>query len=163
MPSLIWIVIWYVIAKLFEAADYPIYQAMGASGHSLKHLAAAVSTWYFVRLFRVSYLSKVGGYAPDISERITSDFGENATAIFELFDAAIAKADYLSTPRVIRCILFLADGSLDKLKKMIAAAHQDPRDVMLWAEYEGTGGPFHPKRIRDFSKTFDQCEQDVRE
>jgi hypothetical protein len=54
-PSLIWIVVWYVIAKVFEQLDYPIYHALGISGHSLKHLAAAVSTGYFVRLFRLQY------------------------------------------------------------------------------------------------------------
>jgi len=50
-----------VIAKVFEATDYPIYQALGVSGHSLKHLAAAVSTWYFVVLFRRQYLSAAAG------------------------------------------------------------------------------------------------------
>jgi hypothetical protein len=52
VPILIWIVLWYVIAKLLERWDYPIYNATGISGHSLKHLAAAVSTWYFVVLFK---------------------------------------------------------------------------------------------------------------
>ncbi|GGB20046.1 membrane protein [Puia dinghuensis] len=58
LPSLIWIIFWYVIAKVFEQLDYPIYQAIGMSGHTLKHLAAAVSTGYFVILFRKKYSSK---------------------------------------------------------------------------------------------------------
>lgn len=163
MPSLIWIVVWYLIAKGLEAADYPIYGAIGVSGHSLKHLAAAVSTWYFVQLFQVSYLRGEGGYAPDIREKIKTDFGEKAAHILEILDEAIAKTDYLSTPRIIRCILFLADGNMDKLKKMIVNAQHDTRDVLLWAEYEQIGEPFHPKRIRDFNKTFDECEIDVNE
>jgi hypothetical protein len=57
LPILIWIVVWYVIAKVFEQLDYPIFRALGVSGHSLKHLAAAVSTWYFVVLFRMKYLT----------------------------------------------------------------------------------------------------------
>jgi len=57
LPILLWIVIWYVIAKVFEQLDFPIYRLLGISGHSLKHLAAAVSTWYFVVLFRVQYLN----------------------------------------------------------------------------------------------------------
>jgi hypothetical protein len=56
LPSLIWIVVSYVIAKVFEALDFPIYRAIGVSGHTLKHLAAAVSTGYFVVLFRTQYL-----------------------------------------------------------------------------------------------------------
>jgi hypothetical protein len=60
LSSLIWIVIWYVIAKVLEALDFPIYRAIGVSGHSLKHLAAAVSTGYFVVLFRKQYLKTAG-------------------------------------------------------------------------------------------------------
>ena len=56
LPTLVWIVVWYVIAKVLEALDFPIFRAIGVSGHSLKHLAAAVSTGYFVVLFRTQYL-----------------------------------------------------------------------------------------------------------
>lgn len=57
LPILVWVVVWYAIAKLFEQLDFPIYRLLGLSRHSLKHLAAAVSTWYFVVLFRVQYLN----------------------------------------------------------------------------------------------------------
>lgn len=57
LGSLGWIVVWYVIAKVFEQLDQPIYQVVGISGHTLKHLAAAVSTWYFVILFKRKHLS----------------------------------------------------------------------------------------------------------
>jgi hypothetical protein len=57
LPILLWIVAWYGIAKLFEQLDFPIYRLLRISGHSLKHLAAAVSTWYFVVLFRIKYLN----------------------------------------------------------------------------------------------------------
>ena len=56
LKCLLWVVIWYVIAKLFERLDYPIYNGLGVSGHTLKHLAAAVSTWYFVLMFRQKYI-----------------------------------------------------------------------------------------------------------
>ena len=56
LRCLVWVVIWYVIAKVLEQLDYPIYRAIGVSGHTLKHLAAAVSTWYFVLLFEKQYL-----------------------------------------------------------------------------------------------------------
>jgi hypothetical protein len=55
LPCLIWIVVWYVIAKVLEQLDYPIALAIGVSGHTLKHLAAAVSTGYFIRLFGLQY------------------------------------------------------------------------------------------------------------
>jgi ceramidase len=52
-----WVVFWYVLAKVFEQFDSSIYRVFPISGHSLKHLAAAVSTWYFVLLFRRNYYS----------------------------------------------------------------------------------------------------------
>jgi hypothetical protein len=55
IPCLAWIVGWYVIAKVFEQLDFQIYDAIGVSGHTLKHLAAAMSTVYFMVLFRRRY------------------------------------------------------------------------------------------------------------
>lgn len=44
---------WYAIAKVFEQFDCNIYSTLGfVSGHSLKHLAAAISTWFLVKRFR---------------------------------------------------------------------------------------------------------------
>ncbi|HEY8388946.1 MAG TPA: ceramidase domain-containing protein [Parasegetibacter sp.] len=49
-----WILIWYAIAKIFEQFDFDIYDATGfVSGHSLKHIAAAVAAWYMVKVVRV--------------------------------------------------------------------------------------------------------------
>jgi hypothetical protein len=46
----------YALSKMFELLDRPIYSAFGfVSGHSLKHLAAGVGSWYlFVHLKRRS-------------------------------------------------------------------------------------------------------------
>jgi len=52
---LVWVVLWYIVAKLLEHWDYPIYSLFGISGHTLKHIAAAASTWYFVVLFQRKY------------------------------------------------------------------------------------------------------------
>ena len=49
----IWIIVWYVIAKIFEEYDKEIFNLTGiVSGHSLKHLAASVSTWYIALIFK---------------------------------------------------------------------------------------------------------------
>lgn len=58
LPYLIWVVIWYAIAKIFEQLDYQLYWRIGISGHTIKHLAAAVSTAYFIALFRQKYMLK---------------------------------------------------------------------------------------------------------
>ena len=101
--------------------------------------------------------------AKDIRERIESDFGDKALIVFKIFDDAISKTDYLNHSRIIRCIIFLAEHDVEKLQKNIEAATDDPRDVMLWAEYENQGQAERPKRIRDFNKTFDQADKDVKE
>jgi len=64
--SLGWVVFWYAIAKIFEQLDKPFYVALGVSGHTLKHLAAAVSTWHFVILFKQQYFFKFSDKAPNI-------------------------------------------------------------------------------------------------
>jgi hypothetical protein len=53
--SLVWVVVWYVVAKVAEVLDRPIYEVIGVSGHTIKHLAAAVSTGYLVQMFRRKY------------------------------------------------------------------------------------------------------------
>ncbi len=42
---LIWILGWYVLAKVFETEDDVLYTFLGFSGHALKHLAASVAVW----------------------------------------------------------------------------------------------------------------------
>jgi hypothetical protein len=55
-PPLLGAIGWYAVAKVFDQLDCPIYSLGGiVSGHSLKHLAAAVSTWQLVRRFRLVY------------------------------------------------------------------------------------------------------------
>lgn len=44
----------YAAAKLFEAADGPIFSALGIiSGHTLKHVAAALSAYWIARMLRL--------------------------------------------------------------------------------------------------------------
>ncbi len=44
----------YAFAKLLEAADHPIYSALRfVSGHTLKHLSAALSAYWIVRMLRL--------------------------------------------------------------------------------------------------------------
>jgi hypothetical protein len=53
---LVWAVVWYIIAKLFDLFDRSIFSLLGSvSGHTLKHIAAAIATWYFVKMFQQKY------------------------------------------------------------------------------------------------------------
>ena len=47
---------WYLIAKGLEHFDREIYSITNTiSGHSLKHIAAGVATWYIVKIFSRDY------------------------------------------------------------------------------------------------------------
>jgi hypothetical protein len=102
-------------------------------------------------------------FKDDIKARIQTDFGENAITATTMLIDAINNVEYLKTDRVIRCIVFLAKGNLTDLNKYIETATFDPRDVMLWAEYEGLKENEKPKRVRDFNKTFTESSNDVNE
>jgi hypothetical protein len=102
-------------------------------------------------------------FKDDIIERLNSDFGESANKAMTILIDAIAKVDYLKTDRVIRCIIFLANGNLTDLNKYIETAPYDTRDVMLWAEYDRLKENENPRRVRDFNKTFPESSNDVKE
>ena len=102
-------------------------------------------------------------FKDDIIARINADFENGANEAFTILNNAIDKTDYLKTDRVIRCIIFLAKGSLIDLNKYIETATFDTRDVMLWAEYEKLNGDINFKRKRDFNRTFEECSNDVKE
>ena len=97
-------------------------------------------------------------FKEDIQQRIILDFQGSVDKANELLTNAISKTEYLKTDRVVRCILFLANGDLTNLKKYIDEAIIDPRDIMFLAEYENHEGEFNSKRIRNFNKTFDKCQ-----
>ena len=100
---------------------------------------------------------------PDIKEKIYSDFGDKAEIVIKTLRVAIAKHDYINSGRILRCIIHLADKNFESLTKYINNAISDPRDVMYWAEYVNKEQGFegNPKRVRDFNKTFQNCENNV--
>ncbi len=57
LRELAWVVVWYAIAKLLEHFDSQIY-SLGhfISGHSLKHLAAVMSAWYLIKVFKIRHI-----------------------------------------------------------------------------------------------------------
>lgn len=57
--------------------------------------------------------------------------------------------------RILRCVVALAEGDIQRLSDFLKAAAGDYRDVIFWAEYTNLDAP-HPRRIRDFSRPFPQ-------
>jgi hypothetical protein len=52
-----WIIALYVLAKILEVSDHPIYDwsQQTVSGHSLKHLAAAAAAWPLIKALRQQF------------------------------------------------------------------------------------------------------------
>lgn len=71
----IWLVLGgYVLSKLFEHWDLPIYELTdGISGHALKHLAAALSTGFFYLLVRNRQQESQLNLSQDLSEGDSSN------------------------------------------------------------------------------------------
>jgi hypothetical protein len=91
----------------------------------------------------------------DIIAQIQKDFGTQAEAIVAFLHGQPEFAN--ESLRVLRCVLFLAEGKDDLLTKMIDAAKSDYRDVIFWAEYTNHDAE-NPDRIRNFNKSFGQHE-----
>ena len=74
----------------------------------------------------------------DIRQRVIADFGpELANDIYRyLLDRIPDGLPNGTRPRHLRCILYLAKGDRTLLDRYIEMCLQDPRDVMLNAEYE---------------------------
>jgi hypothetical protein len=102
-------------------------------------------------------------FKDDIVAKINNDFSENADKATAMLKDAFKNAEYLKTDRVIRCIVFLANGDLTALDKYIKMAINDTRDVMLWAEYEKLDKEFSYKRVRDFNYSFEECTKNVKD
>lgn len=64
----------------------------------------------------------------------------------------------LTSARVPRCVLFLANGDLDRFHEHLKYADRDWRDVIYWAECEGDFENHKVERVRDFEKTFKENE-----
>jgi hypothetical protein len=91
-----------------------------------------------------------GLMAPDIEARIATDFraderGE-VRATLDLLDSELGNDSH---PRILRCVLFLAQGDATRLIQMADRTRMDWRDVIYWAEYEE-----HDFRMRDFNEPF---------
>jgi galactose-1-phosphate uridylyltransferase len=99
----------------------------------------------------------------DIINRIKSDFEKDSNKALEILKNKLKELEYLNNDRIIRCIIYLSKGSIKELNNYIDLAKQDPRDVMMYAEYKEGSNFENFKRLRDFNKTFENCEKNVKE
>ncbi len=81
--------------------------------------------------------------------RFKSDF-DNANKILAEY---LTENEYLNSARIIRCVVFLSQNGIESLKSNLNLAKIDPRDIILWAEYENPN-EMQPHRVRDFNNPF---------
>jgi hypothetical protein len=87
----------------------------------------------------------------DIIAQIERDFGRKAEAAIRYLQGPSAPS--FPGPRVLRCVIFLAEGEIGLLPKLLDVAQTDYRDVIFWAEYirHETERPIH---VRNFNRAF---------
>lgn len=73
-------------------------------------------------------------------------------------ETVIQHNDELASERIIRCIVYLSEGSRRRLQEWLNYSIQDYRDPIFAAEYEGRISGETPRRIRDFKRPFGQNE-----
>ena len=73
----------------------------------------------------------------DIITKVRQDFSEDdAIAILELMDELQKENPRVFSDRILRCIVFSADGSFDEFACQVKLARLDWRDVIMNAEYD---------------------------
>lgn len=95
--------------------------------------------------------------APDIEMKVRADSGDVAEGMLARLNAfAIEHPDLQD--RILRCLVFLAQGKMDRLGIAIQTAESDWRDTIVQAEYEPRPGTkwFQGDyvRVRDFNLPF---------
>jgi len=89
--------------------------------------------------------------ATDISMKVRNDFDrpDEIELVLSLLEDFTKQHHDLSSDRIMRCVVFVANGDLDLLDKALELAVIDYRDLIVWAEYD-------EKRlqVRDLSKPF---------
>lgn len=93
-------------------------------------------------------LKRMDEIPDDIVERVTRDYpGELGFEVLRLIEGLEFAA------RVIRSVLYLADGDFEALQRYARRAEQDARDVIFWAEYEEHDAQ-KPRRARSMAEPF---------
>ncbi len=97
--------------------------------------------------------SKIEKLSSDILNQIEIQFGKNYKNVLEILETELSENDFLNSNRIIRCIIFLSENNIEKLKENINLAKIDWCDIILWAEYENNERN-EPILKRDFNKPF---------
>ena len=89
--------------------------------------------------------------ARDIWGKVNKDFEtpEEAALALSVLADFVDQNQELSSDRIVRCIVFVANGDLTRLENAIDLAKKDYRDLIVWAEYNEKN-----ERVRDLTNPF---------
>jgi hypothetical protein len=89
--------------------------------------------------------------ADDILAKIRQDFSaDEMPSIIEMLNELQKENTSLFNDRILRCIIFVADGRFESFADAVKLARIDWRDLIVNAEYDGQFGA----RQRDLSLPF---------
>jgi hypothetical protein len=78
-----------------------------------------------------------------------SETPEEAALALSVLADFVDQNQELASDRILRCIVFVAKGDLNRQEKAIDLAKKDYRDLIVWAEYDEES-----ERVRDLSNPF---------
>ena len=85
----------------------------------------------------------------DIYQKIERDFGNDIKLALEQIEILDARSKGLIGDRILRAMIFLAKGNIERFKQVIELGRTDYRDILWQAEYD-----CGEDQIYDFKKTF---------
>ena len=89
----------------------------------------------------------------DIYQKIELDFGDDLNPAIEQVEILDARSKGLIGDRMLRAMVFLAKGNIERFKQVIELGRTDYRDVLWQAEYD-----CGEEQLYDFNKTFHELK-----
>lgn len=87
----------------------------------------------------------------DVVARIGIEMETYAVEASRILDGVFKRVP--EPARVVRCVLYLAEGDVGRLEEL--ARHAQADYVIFWAEYTDHDRPL-PRQVRDFTKPFER-------
>jgi hypothetical protein len=89
----------------------------------------------------------------DIYQKIKRDFGDDLQLAIEQVEILDARTKGLIGDRMLRSMVFLSKGKIERFKQVIELGRVNYRDVLWQAEYD-----CGEEQLYDFNKTFHELK-----
>ena len=92
--------------------------------------------------------------AVDVYQKVERDFGESAEEIHQALRALDQETRGMISDRLVRAIVYLAQGDAIKFYGLVAEAQTEWDKVLYEAEHDKTTG----EKVRNFDRTFHELK-----